>query len=86
MPKTSYALFGCRLGNRQGSEPRRHIPAAVRHARGLTPPFVKNSSGAGGKSIEVTINRRFKRQGRSWHSGRFDRLLVPEELPASPTA
>jgi hypothetical protein len=49
--------------------------AAWRRAKGQRPARVKSGSGAVEKNVEVSVNRRFKRQGRSWHPERAGRLL-----------
>ena len=49
-------------------------------------PPSKSGSGAVEKNIEVHINRRFKRQGRSWHPLRAERLLALGQLLAQPQA
>jgi hypothetical protein len=36
---------------------------------------VRTGSGAVEKNVEVQINRRFKKQGRSWNPVRADRLM-----------
>lgn len=85
-PKEFHALFGYLLGNREGIDAWRQIPAWLRRGRGRTPPTVKPGSGAVEKNIEVLINRRFKRQGRSWHPIRAERLLQLQRLAADPIA
>jgi hypothetical protein len=85
-PKEYRALFGYLLGNRQGIDAWKQIPASLRRAAGRTPAVVKAGSGAVEKNIEVHINRRFKRQGRSWHPIRAQRLLQLKRLCAQPLA
>jgi hypothetical protein len=85
-PKEFHALFGYLLGNRQGIDAWKQIPTSLRQAAGPTPAAVKAGSGAVEKNIEVHINRRFKRQGRSWHPIRAQRLLQLKCLYAQPTA
>jgi hypothetical protein len=77
-------LFGYLLGNREGIDAWRQIPAGLRRATGRTPAAVKSGSGAVEKNIEVQINRRFKRQGRSWNPLRAERLLQLKRLAADP--
>ena len=60
------ALFGYILGNRDGIDNWHSIPAALRRSLGRKLAPVRAGSGAIEKNIEVRINRRFKRQGRSW--------------------
>lgn len=83
-PKEFHALFGYLLGNRDGIDAWRQIPAALRTGRGRTPPAIKSGSGPAEKNIEVEINRRFKRQGRSWNPIRAGRLLALKRLVADP--
>jgi len=66
-PKEFHDLFGYLLGNRDGLDAWHQIPPALRRGPRRTPPTVKGGSGAVEKNTEVEINRRFKRQGRSWH-------------------
>ena len=74
-PKEFRELFGYLLGNREGIDNWRRLPAAWRRCGGRAAATVKAGSGAVEKNIEVEINRRFKRQGRSWHRLRAERLL-----------
>jgi hypothetical protein len=60
------ALFGYILGNRDGIDNWHLIPAALRRSIGRQLAPVRAGSGVVEKNIEVRINRRFKRQGRSW--------------------
>ena len=83
-PKEFHTLFGYLLGNREGIDAWRQIPARLRTGPGRRPPPVKAGSGAVEKNIEVEINRRFKRQGRSWHPVRAERLLQLKRLAADP--
>jgi hypothetical protein len=62
----------------------RHFPARLRTGRGRRAPALKAGSGAVEKNIEVESNRRFKRQGRSWHPVRAERLLQLKRLLAQP--
>ena len=62
--------FGYILGNREGIDALHQVPQGWRTAHGRREPRVKPSSGGAEKNIEVSINRRFKRQGRSWHPKR----------------
>ena len=55
-------------------------------SRWQTPAPVKADSGAVEKNIEVHINRRFIRQGRSWKPHRAERLLQLRQLLAHPSA
>jgi hypothetical protein len=75
-------LFGYVLGNREGIDAWQRIPASLRRSAGRTPAAVKSGSGAVEKNIEVAINRRFKRQGRSWNPQRAERLLQLKLLAA----
>jgi hypothetical protein len=61
-----HTLFGYVLGNRDGIDNWRLIPAKLRRSIGRKIAPVRAGSGAIEKNIEVRINRRFKRQGRSW--------------------
>jgi len=60
------ALFGYILGNREGIDQWHNIPARLRRSLGRNIAPVRPGSGGVEKNIEVRINRRFKRQGRSW--------------------
>jgi hypothetical protein len=64
-PQEFRELFGYVLGNRHGVDDWKDIPAPLRRSDGRRSPAVKCGSGAVEKNIEVSINRRFKRQGRS---------------------
>jgi len=66
-PKEFQTLWGYLQNYRHGIDAWHQIPATLRRRRGRTPPPVKSGSGAVEKNIEVHINRRFKRQGRSGH-------------------
>jgi hypothetical protein len=81
-PAEFRALFGYLLGNREGIDNWKTLPAGLRRGTGRTAPPVKCGSGAVEKNIEVAINRRFKRQGRSWHPVRAERLLPLKRLAA----
>jgi hypothetical protein len=59
-------LFGYILGNREGIDNWRAIPASLRHSIGRRIASVRSGSGFIENNIEVHINRRFKPQGRSW--------------------
>lgn len=65
-PQQFHALFGYILGNRDGIDNWRLVPAALRRSIGRRIAPVRCGSGVIEKNIEVLINRRFKRQGRSW--------------------
>jgi hypothetical protein len=60
------ALFGYILSNREGIDNWHAIPARLRRSVGRQLAPVRSGSGVIEKNIEVHINRRFKRQGRSW--------------------
>ena len=60
------ALFGYILGNRDGIDAWHSIPPHLRRSIGRRLAPVRAGSGGVEKNIEVRINRRFKRQGRSW--------------------
>jgi hypothetical protein len=83
-PKEFRELFGYVLGNREGIDAWKQIPTRLRRSAGRTAPTVKCGSGAVEKNIEVEINRRFKRQGRSWNPLRAERLLQLKQLAADP--
>jgi len=83
-PKEFQTLWGYLQNHRHGIDAWHQIPAALRRSRGRTPPSVKAGSGAVEKNIEVHINRCFKRQGRSWHTLRAERLLALQQLLAQP--
>ena len=68
-------LFGYVLGNRDGIDAYARIPACWRRRQGRNGPVVRTGSGAVEKNVEVQINRRFKKQGRSWNPLRADRLM-----------
>jgi hypothetical protein len=59
-------LFGYILGNRDGIDAWHNIPSTLRRSLGRRLAPIRSGSGAIEKNIEVRINRRFKRQGRSW--------------------
>jgi hypothetical protein len=65
-PPEFNALFGYILGNRDGIDNWHAIPPRLRRSLGRQLAPVRSGSGAIEKNIEVRINRRFKRQGRSW--------------------
>ena len=65
-PQQFHALFGYILGNREGIDNWRLVPASLRRSVGRRIAPVRRGSGVIEKNIEVHINRRFKRQGRSW--------------------
>lgn len=83
-PKEFGQLFGYLLGNREGIDAWRQIPPALRRGTARRPAPVKCGSGAVEKNIEVHLNRRFKRQGRSWNPLRAERLLQLQQLLAQP--
>ena len=60
------AFFGYILGNRDGIDNWHVIAPRLRRSLGRRLAPVRSGSGAIEKNIEVRINRRFKRQGRSW--------------------
>jgi hypothetical protein len=61
-----HTLFGYILGNREGIDNWRLVPSKLRRSIGRKIAPVRSGSGVIEKNIEVHINRRFKRQGRSW--------------------
>jgi Uncharacterised protein family (UPF0236) len=65
-PEQFHTLSGYLLGNRDGIDNWRTIPARLRRSIGRNIAPVRAGSGVIEKNIEVRINRRFKRQGRSW--------------------
>lgn len=65
-PAQFHTLFGYILGNRDGIDNWPAIPARLRRSVGRQLAPVRSGSGVIEKNIEVHINRRFKRQGRSW--------------------
>jgi hypothetical protein len=65
-PEEFHTLFGYLLGNRDGIDNWRLVPVKLRRSVGRKIAPVRAGSGAIEKNIEVRINRRFKRQGRSW--------------------
>lgn len=65
-PREFTQLFGYILGNREGIDNWHAIPARLRRSIGRKLAPVRSGSGVIEKNIEVHINRRFKRQGRSW--------------------
>jgi Uncharacterised protein family (UPF0236) len=65
-PEQFRTLFGYLLGNRDGIDNWCLIPANLRRSLGRKIAPIRAGSGAIEKNIEVRINRRFKRQGRSW--------------------
>ncbi len=67
-------LFGYLLGNRDGIDNWRLLPGELRRSIGRKIAPVRAGSGAIEKNIEVRINRRFKRQGRSWSPPGADHL------------
>lgn len=84
----------CRYRTRASTSvrlPQKHLlvlaaSLALRRRQGRIPAPVKSGSGAVEKNLEVALNRRFKRQGRSWHPHRAERLLQLKRLAANPTA
>ena len=83
-PKEFRQLFGYVLGNRDGLDAWNQVPPALRCGVARAAPAVKCGSGAVEKNIEVQINRRFKRQGRSWNPQGAERLLQLKLLAADP--
>jgi Uncharacterised protein family (UPF0236) len=65
-PEHFHTLFGYLLGNRDGIDNWRLLPGKLRRSVGRKIAPVRAGSGAIEKNIEMRINRRFKRQGRSW--------------------
>ena len=80
------ALFGYLLGNRDGIDAWRNIPACFRRAHGSVPAAVRAGSGAIEKHVELHINRRFKWHGRSWNPSRANRLAQLAWLQRQPAA
>jgi hypothetical protein len=78
------ALFGYILGNRDGIDNWHLIPAALRRSIGRKLAPVRAGSGVVEKNIEVRINRRFKRQGRSWTKTGAEHLAQLLWLQAHP--
>jgi len=83
-PQEFRELFGYVLGNREGIDNWKLIPASLRRSVGTKAAPVKCGSGAVEKNIEVQINRRFKRQGRSWNPQRADHLAQLKRLICCP--
>jgi hypothetical protein len=83
-PKEFRELFSYILGSREGIDAWKTLPASLRRSIGRTAAPVKCGSGAVEKNIEVEINRRFKRQGRSWNRLRAQRLLQLKLLLNNP--
>lgn len=83
-PKQFRELFGYILGNREGIDAWQDLPDHLRHSIRRSTAPVKCGSGAVEKNIEVEINRRFKRQGRSWNRLRAQRLLQLKLLLKNP--
>jgi hypothetical protein len=81
-PKEFRELFGYVLGNREGIDAWKRVPAPLRRSMGRSAAAVKCGSGAVEKNIEAAINRRFKRQGRSWNPQRAEHLLQLKLLTA----
>lgn len=77
-------LFGYLLGNREGIDAFRQVPAHLRRSRGRSEAAVRPGSGAAEKNVEIHINRRFKKQGRSWNPIRADRLAQLYWLQTQP--
>jgi hypothetical protein len=73
-PEAFQELFGYVLGNREGIDDFKELPARLRRSHGRREAPVRAGSGAVEKNVEVQINRRFKKQGRSWNPVRADRL------------
>lgn len=82
-PREFQRLFGYLLGNREGIDNWHGLPPRLKQGRF---PAVKSGSGGVEKNIETQINRRFKRQGRSWNPVRAQRLLSLKDLLAQPKA
>jgi len=84
-PQEFQALFGYILGNREGIDAWKNLPPSLRRSTGSTPPVLKCGSGAVEKNIEVSLNRRFKGQGRSWNPQCAEHLLQLKLLSSQPT-
>jgi hypothetical protein len=84
-PMEFNALFGYLLGNREGIDNWRNIPSRLRRSLGRKIAPVRAGSGAIEKNIEVRINRRFKRQGRSWTRRGAEHLAQLLWLQTHPT-
>src|SRR6266404_2558778 len=78
-------LFGYILGNRDGIDAWHHIPSTLRRSLGRRLAPIRSGSGGIEKNIEVRINRRFKRQGRSWTRPGAEHLAQLLWLQAHPT-
>lgn len=78
-------LFGYLLGNREGIDNWRLIPSKLRRSIGRKIAPVRSGSGVIEKNIEVRINRRFKRQGRSWSRRGAEHLAQLLWLQANPS-
>jgi hypothetical protein len=84
-PEQFRTLFGYLLGNRDGIDNWHLIPANLRRSIGRKIAPVRAGSGAIEKNIEVRINRRFKRQGRSWSRRGAEHLAQLLWLQSHPT-
>ena len=84
-PEQFHTLFGYILGNREGIDNWREIPARFRRSIGRRLAPVRSGSGVIEKNIEVKIGRRFKRQGRSWTPCGAEHLLQLLWLQQTPT-
>ena len=78
-------LFGYILGNRDGIDNWHLIPASLRRSLGRRLAPIRSGTGAIEKNIEVRINRRFKRQGRSWTRDGAEHLAQLLWLQSHPT-
>lgn len=78
------SLFGYLLGNRDGIDNWHSIPPPLRRSLGRKLAPVRAGSGVVEKNIEVRINRRFKRQGRSWTRSGAEHLAQLLWLHAHP--
>ena len=76
-PEEFRALFGYVLAHRERIDAFHQIPAHLGSSQGRPEAAVRADSGAIEKNVAVHINRRFKRQGRSWKPDRADRLAQP---------
>ena len=83
-PREFHDLFGYILSNREGIDAFKQIPKTLRQSKGRQEAAVRAGSGAVEKNVEVHINRRFKRQGRSWNPVRADRLAQLKWLQHNP--
>lgn len=83
-PEQFHQLFGYILGNRDGIDNWHVIPSGLRRSVGRQLAPVRAGSGVVEKNIEVHVNRRFKRQGRSWTRSGSEHLVQLLWLQTSP--